>query len=407
MLTNNSLLIVLFLPIAFLIFYKPEYLILVPIYGVMFSLPLNLWIGKLSFVTLILQLIGLLASLILFFRSSKSKLFRPILKSLFLLTFICTMGFIIGIPNVDFIVQLQAIKILILPVVLSIGSINKHFNWQKYLKTLIILLCFENIVAIIELRMGIFTLMTLGLEYGSELRQIKGQLRPPALFLNHFEYGLFSASVFVACLSLKRYSASQNYAWMNAGLIISSLGVFLSTARTAVIIVLVSYILKNQTNSNIFRIHSKRIVKIINSIGVLSVVALIFPSLVASESLYSRVINWQNILSRFNIVIGNGLGSAGGATSSNFYRQESKVIVDNYFLSLLSQIGVLGLCLFIFCLLGLTRLPLRHKYIVFALVSSFLTLESWEYFGAMTILLISMFSIGRFFNDGEFNDELS
>jgi len=246
--------------------------------------------------------------------------------------------------------------------------------------------------------------MSIGLKYGSQLRDIEGQLRPPALFLNHFEYGLFSAAIFVACITYKEYSSFGNERWIKYGILISGLGVLLSTARTAILIVLVSYVLSNQINNSRSMLFQGKIAKTIKAFVLMILIVLSLPSLGASASFYSRLTNWKLILNSFNILVGNGLGSAGGATSSNFYRKESKIIVDNYLLSILAQIGVIGLILFLICLFGLIESQLKHKFTIIALVASFLTLESWEYFAPMAILLISNFHVAKYQKISRFSD---
>jgi hypothetical protein len=297
---------------------------------------------------------------------------------------------------------LQAIKILILPIILSIGSINPKFNWKSSLKILIAILGIQNVVAIIEYKLGVYYLMSIGLQYGKELRHINGLLRPPALFLNHFEYGLFSAAIFVACIAHMEYSSPQTDKWIKFGISISSLGVLLSTARTAIVIVLAAYILKNQFKSSDSFLLYGRIAKAVNAAGMVILIALISPSLSSAGSAYSRIDNWRLILSEFNIWIGSGLGIAGGATSSNFYNKEQAVIVDNYFLSLLAQVGILGLILFLLCLYFLIETQLKNKFIITALLCSFLTLESWEYSASMTIFLISLFRMKISLDEKEF-----
>jgi hypothetical protein len=382
--------------VVLIIFIKPHLSILAPIYGVMFSLPISILFGNLSLVTLGLQLIGIVSSMVLLLKAGTNRLVAPIVSSLIILLFICVLGYLIGIQRVEQIVQLQAIKILILPIMLSIGCINPKFNWKNSLKILIAILGIENFFAIIQYRLGVSYLISIGLEYGSELRQIEGQLRPPALFLNHFEYGLFSAAIFVACIGYKKYSSLGNERWVKYGFFISGLGVVLSTARTAILIALVAYVLSSQLDNSRSKILKGKVAKSINALGLAFIITLIFPSLAASARFYSRFDNWQLILIKFNIFFGNGIGSAGGATSSNFYREESKVIVDNYLLSILAQVGVIGLVLFLICLFGLVKGQIKHKFVVIAITFSFLTLESWEYFAPMSILLIAQFQVAMY-----------
>ena len=402
----GSILIILSIlsPTLILIYRFPHISILAPIFGTMFSLPISIWFGNLSLTTLSLQLIGVCSSILLFTRAKTKNLTSQISKSLLILIFVCFMGFIIGVQSVERIVQLQAIKILILPIILSIGSINPKFNWKLSLKILIAILGVQNVVAIIEYKLGVYYLMSIGLQYGKELRHINGQLRPPALFMNHFEYGLFSAAIFVACITYMEYSSSQADKWIKFGISISLLGVLLSTARTAIVIVLAAYILKNQfKTSDSFLLHG-RIAKSVNATGMAILIALIFPSLSSDGSAYSRIDNWRLILSEFNIWIGSGLGIAGGATSSNFSNKERVVIVDNYFLSLLAQVGILGLILFLLCLYFLIETEFKNKFIITALLCSFLTLESWEYFASMTIFLISLFRMKISLDEKAFNE---
>jgi len=381
---------------ALLIFMKPHVGILVPIFGVMFSLPISIFLGNLTLITLAFQLIGFFSSMVLFFTSGANSLMAPIMRSLIILLFICILGYLIGIQRVEQIVQLQAIKILILPIMLSIGSINPKFNWKYSLKILIAILGLENFIAIIQYRLGVSYLISIGLEYGSELRQIEGQLRPPALFLNHFEYGLFSAAIFVACLGYKKYSLLKNERWIKYGFFISGLGVLLSTARTAILIVLVAYVFSSRFDISGPKFLTGKVARTITALGLAFIITLILPHLGALGSVYSRFDNWRLILSKFNIFFGNGLGSAGGATSSNFYREGSKVIVDNYLLSILAQIGVIGLVLFLTCLYGLVKSQIKNKFIVIAVTFSFLTLESWEYFAPMSILLVAQFQVAMY-----------
>lgn len=381
----------LFLPV---LIKRPIVLWAFPLLGVAFGLPISLLVNQPRTLNAAMQICGVFGSIMLFLQSREQIIKNRLGKSILLLVYLCGLGILIGAERVPFIVALQGIKLLLLPLLLSLGAVNEHLDWKKLIKFAISIQLMEVLVACGQHLLGISKLLILGLTYGTQIRQIRGQLRAPALFNTHFEFGLYSAGIFAICLMLRnRSDLSAGSKWMNLGLISSIFGLVLSTARTAILIAATIFILKKIGEAkSISRINST-FLRLILLLTASSIFIRIMPNLFAAESFFSRFDNWREISKLFNLVFGDGIGIVGGATNSTYASPASRVVVDNYVISLLSQIGFAGLIIFAYSLLRLTPTGYREKQIIYALLISFTTLETWEYYVGVSILLITQIKL--------------
>ena len=359
-----------------------------PFFGVMFGLPVSQFIPNSNYFIYTLQLTGICASIRLFSLSHNAEIKKRLWISILLLSYVSALGLLIGLNEVSFIVALQGVKLLFLPILLSIGAVNSEIPWDKIYKALVCLSFLQISVAITEYFIGVTKLLDLGLVYGTQIRQIEGQLRAPALFSTHFEFGLFSAAVFTTSLYVYDAGARIRSAWVRSGIFFGLIGVMLSTARTAILIVVVIFLLRRIETLDIPR----RLLSVLSKLLILTLSCLILlqilPSVFTSGSVFSRFENWRNILSSFNVFFGRGVGIAGGATSSNFAEISQRIVVDNYILSLLVQFGLAGLALFLIAIKKFSLPSPRVSPILLSILVSFFTLETWEYYACISIMLM-------------------
>jgi hypothetical protein len=385
---NFILVLILFILLILLVAKNPMIAWSLPYLGVMFGLPIALFIPNSNYFIYSLQLSGICASARLFAISPNSEIKKRIWNAILLLSFISILGLLIGLGEVSPIVAFQGVKLLLLPILLSIGAINSEIRWDKIFKVLVSLMFLQVLMAITEYVIGITKLLDLGLVYGTQVRQIEGQLRAPALFSTHFEFGLFSAALFCASVYLKELSTNLKIAWIRLGAFCGILGVLLSTTRTAVLIVVFVFIARKIETTDIARkLFSLYLKTLILTVG--SLLFLYFlPSVFTPDSIFSRFENWKIILNSFNILFGKGAGIAGGATSSNFAVASQRVVVDNYILSLLVQFGLAGLFLFLLAIKNLSLQPPKRSPLLLSILISFFTLETWEYYASISLILI-------------------
>lgn len=359
-----------------------------PFLGVMFGLPIHQYIPNSNYFIYLLQLTGICASIRLFYLAQNSEIKQRLKTSIFLMSYLSVIGIVIGRNVVSLIVALQGVKLLLLPILLSIGAVSDRIRWDRIFKVLVVLSSVQISVAIGEYFIGVSKLMDLGLVYGTQIRQIEGQLRAPALFSTHFEFGLFCAALFSASIYANEIASRIGRMWIKFGIFFGIFGAILSTARTALLIVCVVFMIKKIESSEIPNRFLIRLFRL-GAISAFFILLVIFlPSVVTSKSLFSRFENWASILGSFNVFLGGGIGIAGGATNSNFADISKRIVVDNYILSLLVQVGVLGLVLFLMSLKNYSFPKPQISPILASVLLSFFTLESWEYYGSISIMLI-------------------
>lgn len=201
-----------------------------------------------------------------------------------------------------------------------------------------------------------------------------GIIRTPSIIGESAGYGFFSA---ISAFILFKDKSKSRYFW----LIISLLNVFFSTSRSAYLFLFIFCfinILKDLQNNKY-----KAIKKIVYYIIIIIMVIIVVINIIITmeriqifsfESTKIRFSNWKNLnfdnINIFEIFFGKGFGSAGQSLKEGFIGT-----LDNLYLLLFFQIGVIGL--FIFYSVLYVYLPLEI-FLPFVFSSFFTSLTQGE-----------------------------
>ena len=399
---NLILLGVLTLPLVpFLIIYCEilfPFFLLAPFY----SLPLLVLLKRQDIGTfsIAFQILALASGLFLLFKS-KSLTSTPSVYIGFSVLFLaCTYGLIIPQTNsTPLIVKLIACKVVLLPIIFSlimlgIGKIDYICKIVRFL----FWVCIANSIAgVIELQLGTQKLIAIGLPYGLQVREFtSGRVRALGLSLTNFEFSLMSGLTAILCYAvLSRTMFDGQISRILAGVtfICALLNMYTSITRQGILFPLIGiFYLELTRKRNAVRIFGQVYLAAIFGAILLSVNNLF----VRSDTFGSRLSLWKTLITQFGSFIGNGIGFCGGATTSSFAKNISQIFVDNYYISIFLQLGVLGLCIYLFVLFsyfsGTNRIG---KGIMLSITLISLITEFWEYTSVISLCLMFVVTIGR------------
>jgi hypothetical protein len=295
------------------------------------------------------------------------------------------LGFIVAVSNHVAHTQVAVgVLLLILPVTgLLVGPVIGPGTRRVLPWLMVVLLGVNAVVALWEVRTGVELLPRYGLEYGTTIRTIGETLRAPGLTLTNFQLSLLAAAVVSAALT-DRVSRHRRFPGASFWLILvfGTGDLILSTTRTGLIIVVVTAVFTAMVM--LFRRGGRgRLVGVVVALG--AVLAFVWRGADTTASLSERIQLWGTILHQGVTVLGHGIGTAGAATGSS-YATSSVLVADNYYLSVLWQIGLAGLTLFVWFLVAAVfrrstggRPWLWSAAPTLALVLSMFTLETWDY----------------------------
>lgn len=314
---------------------------------------------------------------------------------------ILLIGGAIGIASMPMAQVLIGMRIVIGPIVVFLAApAFARGDVEKVTLAAGWLILASNIAAIWQMAAGVGVLQSMGLVYGASLRTVDSVLRPPGLFVASYVYGGFASVVAVLLLArlFREGPRRVGFVWILLTLA-AVVGVVLSTSRFALIVtaagILGAILASSREVSWSVRVAS---------IGASAAAAFAFLTygLTSNESWYIRLAVWRDALGEGSSLLGNGWGSAGSATLSSF--STGARIVDSYFINLYIQIGVLTVVAVIWLVVLVAQgLRARSQASIMrwagacagvGLIASFTVTETWEYYGAASMVMLALGSAG-------------
>ena len=376
------------------------YLILAPFY----SLPLLVLLKRQDIGTfsVVFQILALLTTVgFVFQKGFKLMPTTPGVIALGLLSILCLYGLLIPQTHATpTIVKIIACKSILLPVVIStiLSRVLDENALVRLIKLSFYVCVISSVAGILELKLGVAKLTSLGLPYGAngQIREFQtGRVRAIGLSLTNFEFSLFSGLIaIIAYTIIANYffieRISKSFAIIT--FFASLMNMYTSITRQGILFPLIAItIMELFKRRNAVRIFSQIYLSMI-----VSFLLIVLNNLFLSESsLNGRFSLWQKLLDQNAKFIGNGIGFCGGATTSSFAKNISQIFVDNYYISIFLQVGILGL---VFYLAALTSYFYQSnvfgKAILIAILFTSLVTEFWEYTSVVTIALTLIVSVG-------------
>jgi hypothetical protein len=214
-------------------------------------------------------------------------------------------------------------------------------SWQNRTLFLMALVVLANLLAQIwQLVNGLDFLLSIGIQYGQNLRQIDGLLRAPGLTLTNSEIGLFAAvtAAGLTVLALTEKNTSKRlFLFLGASFGLTSL--ILSTSRSGLLLLLGTFIHYIFTSRRMFIGTGLRWAVL--SLGIFGVVLFQMYGSASTVSFQDRLAVWANLISfDANLLIGHGLGYVGSVSFSSF-NSSPGLFTDNMWFSIMLQAGLL------------------------------------------------------------------
>ncbi|MED3834997.1 hypothetical protein [Peribacillus frigoritolerans] len=297
---------------------------------------------------IVLFFLGSLSIIIIFFTTKEY--LKINLYFIFILLFISFFSLIVALlkNDADIFVWAYGFKILILPMLMFfVGYItsNKYskFEFFNFIVAISLVLFWS-----FQYLMGLDWLLSIGYEYGVNVKHfVGGILRLPSITDSPDAYAFLLA--ITAFFSIRSESLLKKPILKNIMVLFFLTFILLSTSRTSIIFFVVCLLTISIVEKKLFSYY-KISISLFLVILLTLVVYTIKDSIVlfSTYSLFDRLSHWgselPNLLSIEGLV-GMGLGSV-GATSSALtkrYGYDNYYAVDNQFLALYEQIGILGL----------------------------------------------------------------
>lgn len=314
---------------------------------------------------------------------------------------IAVWGTLVGLSHLPTIQVMAGLRIAVLPLIIGIAAAAVKRSLVVWiLNALGLLLVANAVAALVEIGLGVSGLLNVGLVYGESIRTVDSVLRPPGLFIASYVLGGYAAVYAVITLGrVVRDGARIVRLWGLISLTAALACILLSTSRFALIILVVgvlALVLAPGTRLNV-------VMKVLSvAIATSLVIAFLEVGLSSAESLAARFGLWQSLLDRINLLFGAGWGSAGSASVSHF--SAARNTTDNYVLNIAYQLGLLGILAVVVAIGLMVRSLARSRHddgvrlgalaTACGVIASFAVTETWEYTGAMCLLMLCIGSPG-------------
>lgn len=280
-------------------------------------------------------------------------------------------GLLIGLSQSAPMHMVSTLNLLMAPFAAFAAARYSSPRAQRHLLRFVILLLTANAVACAwQVSTGVGGLVAQGLTYGSTVRQIDGVLRTPGLTMTSAIAGLFAGAVLMwLIIGLRNPAARVGRLWTALGIASGSTVLILSTSRSGAILAVVTALtiamawLPSATAGTGKSRKAVSAGRALIFVGVLALpLALTQYGASSSDSLFDRVLVWEGLLQGNVSMLGIGAGSV-GASSYSAYNPTGGVFVDNSWLSLLLQYGILGsIGALILLIVSLVRLAKLSKW---------------------------------------------
>jgi hypothetical protein len=341
-------------------------------------------LGDSGSLTLLVQVVAIGACFVIYLNHRES---TQISKTSVLIAFLVIYGVVLSTSMAPLQLQILSAKLFLFPFVFFLLRCSPSGYLRPVFSAFCWLTCLNSVAALFEKMFGVAALHALGLQYGTSVRTINGQLRSPGLLPTNFDLGLVCAVAFIFCFYTLFFAegvVSRNLARLT--LLASGVGLIASTTRSALVMVIIALLvlLSDAAIST-----AKRLVAYLALALGLSYVIFSRSNLGSSASLGQRQGVWSDLIQTYGGYAGLGFGRVGGITYSSYNVAGVHIFVDNYFLSLYLQLGFCGLLAFFGCLVALFRGTQKFGAALFAgLIASFAFLETWEYSLPMSMLVM-------------------
>jgi hypothetical protein len=361
-----------------------------PVISLPFYVLFNHEIGNLN---ILMQTVSIL-SLVLLISRNRPKIefgfFVPIYFSIFLLI---GYGILKGISVTPVTIIFLGVKLLFLPFFLAMISRFPDELRTNLIRSLFIVQIANSIAAVLETILGVNSLMSLGLEYGTNLRNFDSFLRAPGLALTNYELGSFSAAILLLVYLISTQQFALNRKLSNRFCLFTGLAsmtcLILSNFRSGMVFTSLAILLCEIISRR--NLLGASVVLTLGS-GVVLVALLSNFFLLNSNSSIERQSKWADLLSTYDWKFGSGIGFSGAATRSSFATSSNLIVTDNQFVTVLLQFGLFGLFSALFILIYFfMQGNFISKSIVIALAAMMFFVEVWDLTLFFSLVLFFMF----------------
>lgn len=296
---------------------------------------------------------------------------------------------------------LAGLALLLVPLgALLSSSITSPVQARWLMKMVALLMFVALCFAVYQSTVGQVQLLASGVfQEGVNVRGIGGMLRASGSFLTNYHFGAFAAVFgFMAFFWWPVLEgAAKDRIWIFVGGSSAVIGLALSTYRTGVVLMVVAIASFVALGGLAVRVWV-RVTAIILGSGV--VIWFFSAGLADSRSLDERFRIWSALLEQIQFPFGNGIGYSGAASGAG--DGFDRVVVDNYYLSLVLQFGLPG-CLIVIALLAGGALLVKagrqgNNRVLLAgclalgILATFALVDFWEYSSA---ICLAMFAVGH------------
>lgn len=308
------------------------------------------------------------------------------------------LGILMKSDDINWLTSLLGIKFILAPIVISFAyQFGREFR-RKLISTIFVLQVLNFLAGILELQLGIKELQSLGFEYGTNIRNFKsGTLRVPGLAITNFDLGLTSGVVLslVYFMINGRIEIGKKYNHFFLILVFTSSigGILVSYSRSGAIFAATVIVLAEA-------FERKRFLKAQTLFLTLTITGLLLISrnvlFSDNSSFLARFELWEDLPKLSNPMIGRGVGALGAVTKSSYTNIQTPIVVDNYFISIYLQLGILGLAIFSWFLVYLIIKGNSYtRALIFGLIVTLQFVELWEYALPTSLILFMYYSFSR------------
>lgn len=312
-----------------------------PVYCLPFAIITKIDLGN---VNTIFQIILLSYSLLIFVSRIKNVV-QLQLKLLVILMVLSVYGFFIGKESL--IVKLIAVKFLILPILIASFYLLNEKRFTNFIKLGMYIQIGNAFAVILEFILGPKKLLSLGFIYGTNIRDFTGNIRFPGLTFTNYELGMFSSIIATLMYIYLRENKVWNLEFKRATLSITLMSSIIcllgSSSRSGILFFILNIIFHY--------LFVKRKLHVIAAGMSLGLALAIYGTskqifLFSTQSSSSRFELWGKLLGSRAWIYGTGIGTTGSASNSTFANAIDRTFVDNQFLGVLIQFGLLGALLY-------------------------------------------------------------
>jgi len=260
-----------------------------------------------------------------------------------------------------------------------------------------LIVCASAIASAAEFALGPGALVRAGLDYGTSVRTYQGILRAPGLFATNYALGSFAGVAGALAIVWWRYIEPRTGHWWRIATFVGAIACLgFSIYRTGMVVFAVAVLTWVMLDASRGKV-SRRLAAVV-MLALLAAVVFV-KGLVSTSSLHDRLAHWATIPSQYGFpLLGHGLGFSGVASGNQ--AAVERVVVDNYFINIALQLGVVGI-VFLIALTLITVRTLRATgpspmmssgAVLLSAIIAFFFVDFWEYGAAMGLVFFAVAS---------------